>query len=227
MTTLGIMKERIASELRRDDLSSATEFRVLAAVSDIHDAIHTAIAEYQNEQFWFQQKRDILTFNTVAEQWQYTSADAAAIARVAKIEWVKITIATFVTSLIFRHAEGIENTNTGAGALSSQPRFYGWYADSLLIEPIPDAAYAVRVGGMFNMTAPASDSEASNPWMVYAERLIRSRAKAELYEHVLRNDRLADRMRFQADDALRVLRTTTEQRLAPEMVLTEPYDPFE
>jgi hypothetical protein len=24
-----------------------------------------------------------------------------------------------------------------------------------------------------------------------------------------------------------VLRTTTEQKLAPEMVLTEPYDPFE
>lgn len=103
MTTLTAMKSRIASELRRDDLTS-----------DIAQAITTAISAYKYRKF---------SFNTT----------------------------TFVD-------------------------------------------------------APASDGEAANAWMTTAERLIRCRAKAELFAHVIKDsDRAGEQFKL-VEEALSELK---------------------
>lgn len=226
MSTLGIMKERIASELRRDDLSSATEFRVLAQVSDIHDAIHTAISEYQHEQFYFNQSRGAVVFNTVAAQDIYTSADDADIARIIKIEYGFITISGMAFRLRPIQAADIEAANLGAAALSAQPAFYSWYAESIRLEPIPNDVWSVRFGCMLKTTAPASDAEASNRWMTDAETLIRCRAKAEIYAHVIKEQPKAQIYYELAQNALKNLREKTESIIQPESALVEPWDPY-
>jgi hypothetical protein len=226
MSTLGIMKERIASELRRDDLSSASEFRVLSSVSDIHDAIHTAIGEYQNEQLYFKQTRGDVSFNTVAAQARYTSSDDADIARIIKIEYGFVTVGGQPFKLYPRRADMMDIYTAGDNPHTGDPQFYSWYGEAIVLEPVPSDARAVRFGCILKTTAPASDGEASNRWMTDGELLIRCRAKAELYRHVIKDrDKYLDMMDA-ANDALGVLRERTDAMLAPETINVEAWDPY-
>jgi hypothetical protein len=52
----------------------------------------------------------------------------------------------------------------------------------------------VRVGAVLNTPVPQSDAEVGNFWMTKAERLIRSRAKNEIFLHVLRDFEMAQAM---------------------------------
>lgn len=226
MTTLGVMKERIASEFRRDDLSSATEFRVLSAVSDIHDAIHTAIGCYDHEPFYFNQSRDAVVFNTVALQDIYTSADEADIARIIKIEYGFITIGGTAQRLIPRFPDQMEASNLGTSALFGQPQFYSWYAESIRLEGIPNDAFPVRFGCIMQLAAPATDNETGNRWMTDGERLIRCRAKAELYAHVIKEKDKAQTQFDLAKDAYDKLHEKTQSKIQPEVVVVQSWDPY-
>jgi hypothetical protein len=69
-----------------------------------------------------------------------------------------------------------------------------WYAyegNELILSPVPDTIYTVTMGIFRRVAAPANGSEASNPWMIWAERLIRARAKFEIATHVTRNQEMA------------------------------------
>lgn len=226
MATLGIMKERIAGELRRDDLSSATEFRVLSQVSDIHDAIHTAIGEYQHEKLYFMENRAEVVFNTVAAQSRYTSSDDADIARIRKIEYAYAIIGGMSVKLVPRRADLMEGSNLGDGALSGQPAFYSWFGEAIVLEPIPNAVFSCRFGCFLKITAPATDNEASNRWMTDGELLIRCRAKAELYAHVIKDQAKAAGYYELAAGALKTLREVTNDMTSPEVVLVEPWCPY-
>jgi hypothetical protein len=74
---------------------------------------------------------------------------------------------------------------------SGFPSVYAYENNSLLLYPVPDIAYNMFIGAHINVDAPVSDSSVNNPWMTDAELLIRSRAKYEIYKHVLRNDKMA------------------------------------
>lgn len=226
MSTLGIMKERIASELRRDDLSSASEFRALSQVSDIHDAIMTAIAEYDHEELYFKQNRGDVVFNTVASQDRYDADDDADIARIIKIEYGYAIIGGMSIKLYPRRADLMEGSNLGDGALLGQPAFYSWYGEQIIIEPIPNDAFSLRFGCILKTTAPASDNEANNRWMTDGELLIRCRAKAELYAHVIKDTEKAAAQYELAARALQRLRERTDQLLVPESMLVEAWDPY-
>lgn len=56
--------------------------------------------------------------------------------------------------------------------------------------------YVITIGGHVTYAAPASDTEANNMWMmdIGAERLIRSRAKYQIAQHVTRNAPMAQAM---------------------------------
>jgi hypothetical protein len=227
MSTLGIMKERIASELRRDDLSSASEFRVLSAVSDIHDAIHTAIGEYQKEHLYFKQSRGDVVFDTVANQPRYTSSDETNISRIIKIEYGFIEIGGMTFKLLPRRNDLMDVDVSGDNPHTSDPQFYSWYAETIILEPIPSTAgYECRFGCILKTTAPATDNEASNRWMIDGELLVRSRAKAELYRHVIKDYQKADQYQMAANDALATLREITENMIQPEVALVEVWDPY-
>jgi hypothetical protein len=220
------MKERIASELRRDDLSSATEFRVLSQVSDIHDAIHTAIKEYEHEQLYFMQSRGDVVFNTVASQDIYTSSDEADIASITKIEFAYAIIGGMSIKLWPRRADLMEGSNTGGNALLGQPAFYSWYSEAIRVEPVPNDVFSLRFGCFLKIAAPAADGTTGNRWMTDGELLIRCRAKAELYEHIIKDAAKADRQHGLAAAALKTLHDKTADLLNPEAIICEVWDPY-
>lgn len=201
MTTLATMKSRIASELRRTNITT-----------QIASAIETAIDAYKHERFWFNETREI-TFNTVSGQWQYDSSDNADLGNVLRWDYVLSEVGDDYFTLMPMSPVEIEVLN-GDGDFEGQPLNWSYYNNQLLIYPIPNEAFAIRVGGLIAKAAPATDAEANNVWMTHAEKLIRCRAKYELYQHVLMDQVMA--AQFNPDNdlgptakALQELRTRT------------------
>jgi hypothetical protein len=195
MTTLAIMKARIANELRRDDLTS-----------DIADAITSAIDAYNHELLYFNEFRTT-TFNTVAGQSIYTSSDEATLGRILKIKYAFLLVGTIPYKMCQRHIEEVENWNLWTG-YSGEPDQYAWFGQQLHISPIPGDVYTVRLGAYLKMAAPA-DADIGNVWMTDAERLIRCRAKGELYTHVIKLPAKAEEMFAMAEEALAQLKEKT------------------
>lgn len=199
MTTLTIMKARIASELRRSDLTT-----------QIASAIDTAIQAYQDQRWFFNESRD-LTFSTVADQEFYTSSDDADIGLVKKIDYVKIYMDDHPNVLQVEDPARMEWLSQN-GTATGEPLYYCYYARKFRLYPVPSDVYTVRIGAQIKLAGPATDEEADNPWMIEAERLIRSRAKYELALHVLRDTKLAEGMASAVQEAEAQLRRDTNQQ---------------
>ena len=192
MTTLAVMKARIADELARDDLAS----QIGLAISD-------AIVAYQNDRFLFSETR-AFTFNTVAGQEFYGAADVAALGLMRQIDQITLTISPTVWTLKQRASYELEGLTPASG----QPDDYSVFAQQLRFYPLPDAAYAMRLIGSFAVAAPSTDEEAGNVWMTTAERLIRSRAKLEIMAHVIRDYEAAQVMQGAVSSAYSDLKTS-------------------
>lgn len=201
MTTLAVMKARIATELRRSDLTA-----------QIAEAITTAIKAYEHERFYWNESREN-TFSTVADQQNYSSSDAAFIGNITKIDYVYLLVGDTSHKLIATTLDEMENVISAATS-AGQPSEYAWYNEQLWLYPTPPEVWTVRVGAVLDIAEPATDGELNNPWMVKAERLIRSRAKNELFLHVLRDFEMAQAMALAVDEAERQLfvRTTRQTK---------------
>lgn len=197
MSTLAIMKARIASELgQRTDLADQIGY-----------AINDAIAAYENYRFWFNESRAI-TFSTVALQEFYTSSDSANIATIQKFDYVMLYQGDIPHQLTYANPETMEWQSIN-GSTSGTPWEYTWYGNAIRLYPVPDQAYTVRIGASVKVPAPATDSETGNAWMVHAERLIRSRAKLELAIHVEFDSELANNMAAAVEEAYTQLKSRT------------------
>jgi hypothetical protein len=166
------MKARIASELRRSNITT-----------QIASAIDTAITSYQHERFFFNETREVL-FNTVDGQWQYDADDNASLGLILRWDYVLTEVGDNYFTLMPMSPAEIELLN-GDGDFFGQPLNWSYYNSQFLLYPIPNDAFPIRIGGLIAKAAPASDEEANNVWMTHAEKLIRCRAKYELYQHVL------------------------------------------
>jgi len=212
MTTLAIMKARIADELARDDLTSQIAY-----------AITDAITAYQDERFFFSESR-ALTFNTVASQEFYTSADASWIPTITKIDYIFVYEGNTPQQLMPMRPADMESAVTNATSLGV-PSWYCYYNKTLRFYSIPDDVYVIRVGAATTVDAPASDAETDNAWMTSAERLIRSRAKLELALHVLKDPELAQTMSEAVTEALEQIRerTTNITQVGDGLVRSMPF----
>lgn len=198
MSTLTIMKARIADELARSDLTS----QIAYAISD-------AIKAYQDERFHFNESRAI-TFPTVASQEFYTSSDAASLGTINKIDYVGVYVGNIMTRLKAETPADIELMSQN-GTTTGTPISYCWYGNALRLYPVPSTVLTVRIGAAVNAAEPATDGEASNPWMTHAERLIRSRAKLEIALHVLKDPELAETMNAAVKEAFDQLKGRSNQ----------------
>lgn len=196
--TLGAMKLRIKNEINRSDMDD-----------DIANAIADAIEAYQDERFYWNETRTI-TFSTVASQEFYDESDAAALGRLTKIDYVAIYTGDQPYELLPIPPADIEHFSTN-GTSQGQPSWYCYYGEQLRVYPVPDAAWTMRVAGTVTVAAPATDGETSNAWMTKAERLIRNRAKAELYTHVddIADDGKAAKFLAMAEEAFAQLKDRT------------------
>ncbi len=194
MTTLAIMRTRIAKELRRTGAAGID--------ADIDEAIATAIAEYQSHRFTFNESRS-LTFETVADQAVYTATDDADIGSIIALDYVTFQIGDTSYTLV---PGDIEDLDLSTNSSSGMPSKYVVYDEAIRLWPAPSASgWTVRIAGHMTVAAPASETEADNPWMTKAEKLIRCRAKRELALHRLRDPDLAALVGNEELDALNKL----------------------
>lgn len=200
MTTLTVMLSRINRELRRGG----------GIDTQIREAVLSAIAAYQDDRFHFNEKRSV-TFNTVANQEFYDSDDAADLANLVKIDYVKLRIDNTVFDLLPDRPEWMEGVSDNATAVG-QPGWYVYYERQIRLYPVPStSAWPVRVAGVYRYAAPATDDEANNFWMTEGERLIRCRAKYELATHVLFDLQLAQTMTANTTEAFAQLKKKTNK----------------
>lgn len=186
---LQTMRARIATELRRADLSAN-------APNDlITPAIMDAITAYQTERFRFSDSDPANpdTFNTVVNRDVYDSSDSAIIGSMHKVDRVYILIGNNQTEVTVEQPKTLRLYNQTA-LMVGQPSWYAIEDDKMILSPIPSSVWQVTVEAFRDVAAPANDTEANNVWMTKGERLIRARAKYQIAVHVLRNSDLAASM---------------------------------
>ena len=182
MTDYITMINRISSEVGGVTPASTTTSPTLA---EIKAAILSAIDHYTRMPFYFLQSR-ALTFNTVAAQEYYTSADLAAIPNIAHIDALSITVSGIVSQLDRRSFDYIEAINSTT-ATRGRPTDYCYYAKQIRLAPYPDAVYSIRIAGDIRLAALSADAD-TNAWMTDAEPLIRFRASYDLWANVLADE---------------------------------------
>ncbi len=207
MTTLAIMKDRIARETGRDDLLDS---------GAIEEEIRSAIKFYMPHRFWFNEKRSTVTFNTVVGQTDYTSAANSNVPNLIRIDYATIAYPSAGNTEILKYCQPreMEQLLGDAPVAQSRPYRFSYYESVLRLYPEPDQVYPVRIAGIVRIAAPATDSEADNVWMNDAEELIRARAKRNLYLNSMlgtESTQVAAMKQFE-DEALDRLRRETSSR---------------
>lgn len=198
MGTLGEMKQRIATELRRDDLTE-----------DIANAINDAIRFHERRRFWFNQSRS-LTFTTVPGQVAYGAAAGSFIPGVVRIDDIFLPEANSTYPLT-RYAVDDFELVSGGPTNPGQPTCWTYADGTVRLFPAPDAAYAMRVLAHYRLPA-LSGNDDSNVWTTEAEELIRSHAKMLLFLDVLEDDTNANRMQLKLPLLIDALDAETSAR---------------
>jgi hypothetical protein len=197
--TLADMRTRIASEVRRSTIST-----------QIDNAIMDAIDVHNSDRFWFNESRDVVFYTENMKEF-YTKLDVPLLGQLMKIDFVFLYVANTPFELHQSPQIRLESASQN-GTMSGQPGEFGWYDETLRLYPIPAGVWKVRAGIVENRPAPASDTETGNVWMNEAERLIRSRAKLELAQHVIYDSALEQRMQSAVADAFSNLKTLTTRK---------------
>jgi hypothetical protein len=196
--TQGYMKDKIADQIARSDLTT-----------QIAESISDAIAFYQPHRFIFSEARD-LSLNTVVGQEFYTAADDPNIATLYAFDYITVTIGVAKFDVRRATPEAIELL-TQTGTQKGQPYAYSYYNYQLRFYPVPSDVLPLTIAAHMKINAPASDNEASNPWMTEAERLIRGRAKYEIALHYTKDMAEAERMTAFVNETYEELKARTNQ----------------
>lgn len=197
--TLATMRTRIASEVRRSNINT-----------QIDNAIMDAIDVHNSDRFWFNESRDVVFWTTINKEF-YTKVDVPLLATLMKIDFVFLYISNTPFELHQDPQIRLESASQN-GTMTGQPGSFGWYDETLRLYPIPSNVWKIRAGIVANRPAPATDAETDNVWMNEAERLIRSRAKLELAQHVIYDSALEQRMQSAVSDAFANLKTLTTRK---------------
>lgn len=196
MPDLGTLKQRIANELERTDLTG-----------QIADSVNDAIEEYATERFWFNESRN-LTFSTVALQREYGPADG--VPELITVDEMFVTIGGQKRELRPRDPAELELLNDSSTP-SGQPSGYAVLGETLILYPTPDQVYVVRAVAHYKLPAPSDDTQ-SNHWTTTAERLIRRRAKQLLQMEIILDPEGAAMTEPLIGKALDDLRAETSKR---------------
>lgn len=190
MSTFGAMNARIADELNRSDLSS-----------QINLAIKSAISHYEPEHFWHNQAR--VQAATVDGQEYY-----ALPSNFVSMDKLKITVDSSTYALVQRNVDYIDRRYVPSTNYTAQPVDFCVVEEQFRLSPIPDDSYTLEL----SYTASYDDLSATsdtNIWMTKGERLVRFRAKSDLYANYLRDPAMAQLMKAQEAEELEKIRERT------------------
>ncbi len=203
MSTFGAMKTRIADEIARSDLST-----------QIGLAIKSAIADYEDERFNFNETR--ATMSTVAGTEFYDMPS-----NLIKDDSLRVNLngnEYDMNEVSYEYIEQNQVNNSYQGF----PYQYAKYQEKFRFYPIPNAVYVVTLSYMKKLAALSADDD-TNAWMTDAEELIRQRAKWDLYTNLIQDFSIADRMKSAEIRAHKTLRNksnakTTTGRFLPNLI---------
>lgn len=184
------MIDRIASEIRRPQLALPADL-----TSPIAKAIFDAIAIYQKDRFRISDIDPSVPtqFSTVQGQSVYTVSDNPNISTIYRIEYLNVFVGSTATEMTRRTPEEIHLLNQ-QNQQSGQPTDYSYEGNKIVLYPIPSMVWQIFIGGHIQVNAPATLAEDNNPWMNWAEQLIRCQAKYEIATHITRNPSMAQAM---------------------------------
>lgn len=188
--TLQDMITRISTEIRRPLLATPADL-----TSPIAQAILTVIGYYQKDRFRISDIDPSVppSFNTVQGQTVYQASDNENIETIFVIDYLNVFVGSTVEKMTRRTPESLllllqQNQQSG------QPTDFAYQGNKILIYPIPSSVWQIFIGGHVQIAAPATLDEDDNPWMNWAEPLIRCHAKYEIATHITRNAEMAQAM---------------------------------
>jgi len=191
MTTFGAMKSRIADETLRSDL-----------VTQIGNAIRSAIAEYRAERFWFNEA----SAETVTTAGDAIISPPPELVLVDFVEAVQNGARYRLDAVTFADLQTMSASDT-----TGVPRAWAGYRDRILIYPIPDGAYPIWLHHVRDLGALDEDID-TNAWMTEAGDLIRHAARRILYSDVVDDERRAAIAAAAEHRALNALRRQSVNR---------------
>ena len=174
MSTLQSVRERVADQLARSDLSSQITTEIQAAIrrynrrprsfTEARGGVITAVA---NEGFY-----STIDFSGAAGSMATTALTAYPVRDVVSFSYIRGSSDDYeVERIDYRTFERLrDNTTPG-----SFPTFYAVYADQVCFWPYPTSAQTFTVSAVIKPPVPTQDSEGS-VWFDKAEELIVERA---------------------------------------------------
>ncbi len=171
MTTFGVMKARIASELDRSDLTAL-----------IGDHIQDAIQTHRGRRWWFLEgpTSGAYTSTTTAGN-SYVSLYPGLI----QLDSLRITVNGQVKDLSEISFQTMEWLHDGSSS-NGEPYNYNVRAEQMRLYPTPDQVYTLTWKGLFEEAALSADGD-SNDWTTTAAPLIRAHAMMTLYRDTIRD----------------------------------------
>lgn len=189
----GTLQNRIADELTRGDLTA-----------QIQNAIQSAIRFYESERFWFNEGES--TASTAAGNQAYgVPADF--------LEPDELTVTVSGNRYLLTPRPWIWMRDMSVTSVSrGHPTDWAYYADQFWLYPVPDAVYTLTLSYLKRLPdlVVAGDS---NAWTAHGEELIRTRAKADLFAHVMRDFDESLAMKQLEAEALSNLRAKSAKKL--------------
>lgn len=169
MSTLGVMVDRIADELARDDLKSQTEA-----------AVRSATLHYGSERWWFTESLSCtICISSVTD----TYALPANFERLDELNL--ILSGPIILPIDQQPFDVISSWQTGTA--TGQPTDFCIYEESIIYFPAPDANYTTLLSYVTSVST-LTTTTCTNAFMTYGEELIRSRARAEIQLNFLRDE---------------------------------------
>lgn len=168
MTTLGIMVDRIADELSRDELKTQTE-----------DAIRSAVNNYAGDRWWFNEVAALTITLTPAVEFYPLPDDFE------EVDAFSVLIGGNLLDIDERSFNTINTWQTNN--VVGQPTDFAIYGNQLDIFPIPNDTF-LTVLSYVQSVSTLTTTTCTNAFMTYGEELIRSRARADIQINFLRDE---------------------------------------
>jgi hypothetical protein len=194
--TLQTMVTRIASEIRRPLLATPADM-----TSPIVLAILDAINICQKDRFRISDIDPAFAerFFTVVGQSVYDSvSNNFNIGTIFQVDYLNVLVGSTMAKMTKRTPEEIHLLNQ-QNQQSGQPTDWAYEGNKFIIYPLPSQIWTVFIGGHIVVLPPAALDEDNNPWMNWAEQLIRCHAKYLIAVNVTRNAEMAQQFSPDAD----------------------------
>lgn len=183
----GIIKARIADEMRRGDLT--------ACATAVATAVISAIEHFKRRRFYWNEFHDTTYTHSSSQTYVTLSSD------VIQIDTMKVTVSNRsypLSQMGWRELEAMDSTG-----VFGYPDFFAINANRVRLYPVPNADYVVQTSGIAELmeVSLSATANALNAWVDTAdgEGMIRNKAKAYLFRDYLRNHQQAEVFDKQAE----------------------------